>query len=162
MNDNAATPTKKEEEKRKLLYDRVVEEGGDIDIGDIDWDWWTCFDCHENWEETEDYYDKFMLLFALSVEIDEIDRIDACKFIMNNKEVLEEFFNEQNKVGYRPKDYDDPQPDTDDGFYEAYLMPLESLLIGNYSEEDYKWLYQKLLPKMDQNLYAKAKANERR
>jgi hypothetical protein len=56
-------------------------------------------------------------------------------------DAFKKFFNEENREGYRPMDYENADDSTsDDGFYEAYLEGLESLLIGNYSEDDYEKL----------------------
>lgn len=142
------TLTIPEKKANKTVYERVIEEDG-IDLADVDWDWCTFIDCPTSWEEAKDGYDKFTLLCALSMIIDENDCADVGAFLWENKDVFEPFFNKNNRYGYRPKDYDDPQPDTDDGFYEAYMMPFGSLLVGNYSDKDYEYLYNALAAKAD-------------
>jgi len=131
------------------LYDAAMQTQG-LDICDDTFDWGTFFCCEENWEQCKDYYDKFMLLLALNIKCVTIrnDWYSPClvkEFIMENISVFKKFFNENNREGYRPQDYENADDgDADEGFFEAYMEPMESLLVGNYSEDDYKELYEQL------------------
>ena len=58
------------------------------------------------------------------------------------------FFNEENKRDYTPaywlKKGETIDPNEDGLFYDIYMESFESLLIGNYSESDYRKLYKYL------------------
>lgn len=132
------------------LYDMIQLAGGGFDIADEDWDWGVYMDCRDSWEECEDYYDKLMLLMAehiicLNYNSDWYSPCQVAKFITKHIEAFTKFFNEENREGYRPLDYaGSADAEKDDGFYEAYMMPLESLIAGNYSEDNYEKLYKLL------------------
>ena len=133
------------------LY-QVIQNYGDIDIGDNTYDWGVGFSCPDSWEECEDYYDRFLLLLAINIECihPQPDWYSTClvsEFISKNIKAFRKFFNEENREGYRPMDYENSDDYTvDEGFYDSYLLPLEGLIVGNYAEEDYEKIY-KLLTK---------------
>ena len=136
------------------LHQAIVKTGYGFDIADKDWDWGTYFDCPATWDECNDYYDRCCLLFALNIKVEEIrqDWYSPCyvaDFLWEHRDAFGKFFDEENREGYRPCDYSDIAPDEDTGFLEAYLEPFESLLIGNYSESDYKKLYFMLVSGVD-------------
>lgn len=127
----------------------------EYDVCDDGWDWCCCLCFHKIPEQGSDNYTRFCTWLAKNLELDDPkDCLDnfayygvTCKvadLMWKHRDVFEPFFNENNKRGYRPKDYDDIDPDEDEGFYEAYMMPLESLIVGNYSEEDYSKLLEAL------------------
>ncbi len=122
-----------------------------FDICDDVWDWGIYIGCARSFEECGDsYYEKLMLLFCLNINCSKVqaDWYSVCNvstFIKQNLKVFKTFFNKYNREGYRPKDYKNADDDNkDDGFYEAYMMPMESLIAGNYCESHYKELYLKL------------------
>ena len=139
-------------EANRPLYEVIREVNQDgFDICDNDWDWGTYFGCEMSWEKCRDFYEKCMLLFALNIKciIFNDNWYSPClvkEFIWENKEVFTKFFNEENKEDYRPMDYEGHEldPNVDDGFYEAYMEPMESLIEGNYSERQYKKLFEML------------------
>lgn len=126
------------------------------DVYDSSWDWGCCLIFNKYPEEGDGAYERFCCWLAHNLELDPDDadvyseeRPDAvtCKaadLMWKHRDVFEPFFNEQNKRGYRPKDFGEIDPDCDDGFFEAYMLPLESLMVGNYSESDYAELLEKL------------------
>ena len=127
----------------------------EYDVCDDGWDWCCCLCFNKIPEQGSDSYTRFCTWLAKNLELDDPkDCLDnfayygvTCKvadLMWAHRDVFEPFFNENNKRGYRPKDYGDIDPDADEGFYEAYMMPLESLIVGNYSEEDYSQLLEAL------------------
>ena len=138
------------------LYEALHFCGGGTDICDSDWDLCVYFETSETEEPDEDAYDRFMRVIALNLLIDEPERYvpadgyPSCRiadFMWENRDIFEPFFNENNRDGYRPEDYDELSPSFDSGFYEAYMMPFESLVVGNYTEEDYDYLTKKFREK---------------
>lgn len=143
----------------RITLARAVEwAGGGVDVGDVDWDWEAYFSCKNPDDESEEFvdaYDSFMYLLG---ELTPVTRIradedsksyfviaDFSGMLWNHREVFEKFFNEQNRVGYRPCDYPGCRYDEDSGFYEAFMMPLTGLMAGVYAEEDYQELYETLM-----------------
>lgn len=129
-----------------LLYDLVKIAGG-LDVSDNTFDWGTYFDfCDERDDGEIDWYNEFAIEVAKRTEIVKVNKdwYSPCKFtemIVANMDAFRKFFNEENREGYRPMDYENADDaTTDDGFYEAYLAGLESLFIGNYCDSDYKKL----------------------
>ena len=66
-----------------------------------------------------DWYEALMLLFALNITCTKIqkDWYSVClvtKFIKENIDVFRDFFNENNREGYRPMDYENADDDTQD------------------------------------------------
>lgn len=133
------------------LYQMICHVGSGFDICDDEYDWGVYMDCYKSWEECDDYYDRIILLFALNIRCVKYndDWYSPCKvseFIAENIKAFRQFFNEENREGYRPMDYENADDShSDEGFYEAYMMPLESLIAGNYSEDDYEKLYKLLI-----------------
>lgn len=127
-----------------------------IEVADKDWeDFEVDFSCKDpDIEEFEDSYDSFMFLLASLTPVEEVYRDSqgeasgaTCDFtavLWRFKDVFEEFFNEHNREGYRPMDYPNCRFDEDSGFAEAYLYPLEYLIVGGYIDECYQDLYEKL------------------
>jgi hypothetical protein len=142
----------------KSLYEAIMFTNGEgFDICDIDWDWGTYLGIEKDWKgcadkETgkPDYYYAFMLFLAINIKCKEVRPkwYSPCyigEFVKKNMNVLRDFFNKHNREGYRPMDYENADDDSkDDGFYEAYMLPLESMIEGNYCDSDYKELYYAL------------------
>lgn len=143
--------------KHRISLSRAVEwADGGFDVGDVDWDWESYFSCkNPESEEFGDAYDSFMYLLG---ELTPVTRIrfdednesyfviaDFSGMLWNHRKVFEKFFNEQNRPGYRPCDYPGCRYDEDSGFYEAFMMPLASLMAGDYTEDDYQELYDALM-----------------
>ena len=132
--------------ENKSLFEVLSLTGKEgLDICDDIWDWGIYLGCERSFENCkDDYYDKCMLLFALNFTCTKVCETgySTClvsKFIHDNIDVFREFFNEENREGYRPMDYDNADDwESDDGFYEAYMQPMESLIAGNYTDSDYK------------------------
>lgn len=133
------------------LYEimKLKQEG--FDIADTEWDWGTYVGFIDE-DQVEDAYDRFILYFIQNVEIERLneDWYSPCKvaeFVVKHLNAFKKFFNEENREGYRPMDYEDADnSNEDEGFFEAYMCGIESLLCGNYCEDDYEKLY-KLLTK---------------
>ena len=141
--------TKAPEPKTTTLYEALVANKLDgCDICDNDWDWGIYLGIPEakSIEDCEDAYDKFTLLLALNLKTKGLRSnwytpCDVSGFIEEHREVFENFFNEENREGYRPMDYEGPlKADEDEGYYEAFMLPMESLIAGNYCDEDYERL----------------------
>lgn len=124
------------------------------DICDTDWDWGIYLGFPENadsLEECEDGYDRFCLMLALNLKCKNLRQnwytpCNVCGFIEAHRQTFEDFFNRKNREGYRPSDYEGPlKADEDDGYYEAFMQPLESMLAGNYCDEDYEELVKMIL-----------------
>lgn len=136
------------------LYEAIIQVNGEgFDICDKDWDWGIYMGCERDFNHCKDsdgnpdYYYACMLLFCLNIRCTKIrpEYYSVCRvsdFIKNNIDVFREFFNENNREGYRPMDYKNADDDNkDDGWYEAYMQPMESLIAGNYCQSDYEKLY---------------------
>ena len=146
------TTIRSEEGLGMTLYEASQLSEG-LDITDKIWDIGIYFECPANWEEaTDDSYDRFMLLLGCNIKVAKwrpkgYTICDIAGFMWENRDVFGPFFNENNREGYRPADYGDSEeldPEEDSGFYEAFMQPFESLLAGNYTDEDYQELYEKL------------------
>ena len=142
-------PEKKEERIRPLI--EVIQEQGCIDIAGNIFDWGIAFDCACQIKDIHDGYDMFMYFIGrevncLKFQPNWYSLCDVEKFIKKYISVFKKFFNEKNREGYRPMDYEDADNEERDlGFYEAYLQPLESLIAGNYIEDDYLELSKSLM-----------------
>lgn len=147
--------TKVPEQQETSLYEALVAERMDgCDICDVDWDWGIYLgipDGAKSIDSCEDGYDKFCFILCLNLKTKGIQPewytpCNVCGFIEEHRATFEEFFNEKNREGYRPSDYEGPlKPDEDKGYYEAFMEPMESLIAGNYSESDYDELVTMLL-----------------
>lgn len=128
------------------LYELVNFAGG-FDICDDDFDWGIYFDFSDG---SNDAYDQFMITIAKQIEVIKLkqDQYSPCKvadFIVKNLDAFKKFFNEENREGYRPMDYENADNNTvDEGFFEAYMQGMESLIAGNYTDDDYKKLLKLL------------------
>ena len=134
------------------LQEMLQLKGDGFDISDDDWDWGTYIEAYSP-EDVYDSYDRFMVYLAENIEIVKFNEnwYSPCKvaqFIVEHQAAFRQFFNEENREGYRPKDYKEADdPTVDEGFYEVYLCGLESLMVGNYTEEDYSKLLKLLTKK---------------
>lgn len=138
--------------ENKSIYETLRMCGhSDMDFCDNDWDFCVNMGCENTFEECRDYYDKFMLLLCLNIKCLKVNEkwyspCDFVSFFEENKEAINKFLNEENREGFRPKDYKNLKPNEDSGYYEVYFMSFENLINGNYYESDYEKLY-KLLKK---------------
>lgn len=117
-----------------------------FDIADEIFDWANYFgiDLHNT---EKDSYDVVMVYFANNIEMVcyRENWYSSCKvseFIQKHRKAFDEFMRTTNNESYQPKE--DVTID-DEEFYDLYLMTFESLINGNYAEEDYEWLYDLLL-----------------
>lgn len=137
---------------KMCLFDVLKMNGIDgCDICDDAYDWGTYIGVPESWEKCSDYYDRCMLLFALNMTCVQYRPngytiCDVAGFIWDNKEPFTKFLNQENRKEYKPSTYKDEtiDPEVDGVFYDVYMESFESLLIGNYSESDYRKLYKYL------------------
>lgn len=138
--------------KDEPLYDAVRRTDG-LDICDSVYDWGIFVYCEESLDKCNDWYDAFMYVFCVNVicEKQVSDWYSPCRvteFVKENMKAFKKFFNKENREGYRPKDYENSDdPDVDEGFFEAYLEGMESLLAGNYCDRQYRDLIQLLAGK---------------
>lgn len=134
----------------KSIYETLRLVGqNDLDFCDNDWDFGVNMGCENSFEECHDYYDKFMLLLCLNIKCLKVntDWYSPCDFVSffeENKKPIDKFLNEENREGFRPKDYKSLNPKEDSGYYEVYFMSFENLINGNYSENNYEKLYKLL------------------
>ena len=153
--------------ENKTLYEifGMMDVEG-FDICDDIWDWGIYIGCPRTFKECgDDYYEKCMLLFCLNIVCKKVqkDWYSIClvsKFIDENRDAFDKFMNEENREEYTPKYYDhkleieDPEED----FYDVYMGTMESLIAGNYSDRQYKKLYEYLGGKqksLKMRIYAK-------
>ena len=139
---------------RNSLWQLIATINTDLDICDRDWDMGVAF-----WTEKDplhdkeaDGYDKLMFIIAANTIYDEYRKdwytpVNLGTFMWENRDIFDPFFNKNNRAGYRPKDYDELDPEADTGFFEAYMQPLESLIVGNYSDRAYEELADKFIKK---------------
>ena len=125
-----------------------VEDG---DISDETYDWGTYISYTE---DPEDDYERFMNFVMENTEMVSYnsDWYSPCKvteFMLKYIDAFTKFFEEENGEAYRPSSYPGTDWANDETFYDVFLTSLESLLIGNYSEEDYSKLVAYL---NDQNI----------
>lgn len=125
----------------------------DVDIADNTYDFMVNFGCHVRKCDCKDFYDKCMRFFATKIECDDFEigdniaHCDIVKFINKFIDVFNEFMNRHNREGYRPKDFalvDKDDPTYDDIFYDIYMNTFNSMVVGNYSEEQYRDLFTAL------------------
>ena len=123
------------------------------DICDEDWDWGIFLSCPDesDIDKLDESYDKFCLILCLNLKCrgivhDWYTPCDVAHFIEENRKAFDRFMDEENKEGYRPKDYKEPlRWDEDGGYLEVYMGTMENLIAGNYAEGDYAKLIQYLL-----------------
>lgn len=149
--------------KVQTLYEACLLTNG-LDIADRDWDMGIYFECGKTWNDAVDWYEKLMMIFGINIRVERMDTVGyttcmIADFLWENRDVFDVFFNEHNRHGYRPKDYNNLDPELDTGFFEAYMQPFESLLAGNYTDDDYKELYQMLSDKAAKNKSEKSQNN---
>ena len=148
------------EMEHKSLYE-VLRLGGweDLDICDTIWDWgvnlghggYSSFEDIDKDNPMDPWYYKIILLFCLNIKVEKVQPkwytvCHVAEFIDENREAFDKFMNEENREGYRPKDYPKHQNPTidDELFYDIYLPTFESLVVGNYTDDDYKKLFEYL------------------
>ena len=146
--------TKKPKLMEMSLYAALKNKEMDgCDICDNDWDWGIYLGFPEDVdsvEECKEPYDAFCLLLALNLKTkvvrpDWYTPCNVCEFIEENRKAFDKFMNEENREGYRPKDYEEPlKANEDDGYYEVYMATMENLIAGNYSDSDYEKLVKYL------------------
>lgn len=116
-----------------------------FDIYDEDWDWCVAIDLWLDDSSGERApSDRFIEWLARNLEWISGDSTscvcNAAEFMWEHREVFNPFFEENNVRWARPSAYKHLDPDEDSGFFEVYLCSLESLIVGNYSDEDYSRL----------------------
>lgn len=117
-----------------------------FDIGDEIFDWATYFgaDLHDT---TNDSYNVVMVYFANEIEMVNYneDWYSCCKvseFIQSHRKAFDKFMVKCNNKNYQPNDKITMD---DEEFCDLYLSTFESLVCGNYADEDYELLYELLL-----------------
>ena len=134
------------------LYEVMQIVGGGFDISDKDYDWGIYCECEKNWKSCDDWYDRFILLICLNITCvsyseNWYSECNVREFIIDNLEAFEKFCNEENRDDYKPQYWKDkgekidPEADENELFYEIYMQTMESLIAGNYCDEDYHKLY---------------------
>ena len=116
------------------------------DIGDDVYDWGVNFSCYIDKKKCTDYYSKLMRYFATQIECDHYQpkwysNCFVSKFIKEHLDVFTKFFNEENNENYQPQKYEDID---DELFYDIYMTSFESLIVGNYNDEQYEKLFKML------------------
>lgn len=119
-----------------------------VDIADNTYDFAVNFACNLDKNKCKDYYDKLMRMFAIGIECGNFEiwsspvaHCDIVAFIRQHYTSFNVFMSHNNRDGYKPQEYDLVEEDTD-LWYDLYMNTFESLVIGNYSDEQYKELYQ--------------------
>ena len=117
-----------------------------FDIADEIFDWATYFgaDLHDT---TNDSYNVVMVYFANEIEMVNYKEnwYSCCKvseFIQKHRMAFDKFMKQANNSAYHP---DDEVTIDDEEFCDLYLSTFESLVCGNYADEDYELLYELLL-----------------
>ena len=117
-----------------------------FDIADEIFDWGThfCIDMHN---VAKDSYDVVMTYFANNIEMVNYRQewYSSCKvseFIQSHRKAFDKFMRMVNNENYQPND---EITIDDEEFCDLYLSTFESLVCGNYAEEDYELLYELLL-----------------
>lgn len=116
----------------------------DTDIADNTYDFIVNFACHIKRGDCQDSYDKVMRYFATKIELDKFDvdrpTLAHCfinEFIKANLTAFNKFMEDNNREGYRVSDYDLVDEESD-LWYDIYFGTFNNLVIGNYSESQYK------------------------
>lgn len=110
-----------------------------LDLADDTFDWCNCYEINEI---PKDNYDKCMLKFGEMRCVDMNSGYiicDICEYIDQHRKAFDKFMNEENKDCFKPMNYDRVEVDEEE-FFDLYLTTFESLLNGNYCEEDYEKL----------------------
>lgn len=129
------------------IYEFMIFSNKDgFDISDEIFDWATYFgaDLHNT---TNDSYNVLMVYFANEIEMVNYQEnwYSCCKvseFIQKHKKAFDMFMKEVNNERFQP---DDEVTIDDEEFCDLYLSTFESLVCGNYADEDYELLYDLLL-----------------
>lgn len=121
-----------------------------VDIADNVWDFMTNFGCKVKKDKCKDYYDKLMRLFAINIECNHFELrsspVAHCyisEYISKNINAFNTFMGKNNRDGYKPSEYKLVEEETD-LWYDLYMNTFESLVVGNYSDDQYKELYELL------------------
>lgn len=117
-----------------------------FDIADEIFDWATYFGFDFDSLE-KDSYDVVMTYFANEIEMVNYQEnwYSCCKvseFIQKHRKAFDLFMKEVNNERYQP---DEEVTIEDEEFCDLYLATFESLVCGNYADEDYDLLYELLL-----------------
>ena len=117
-----------------------------FDITDEIFDWATYFgaDLHDT---TNDSYNVVMVYFANEIEMVNYKEncYSCCKvseYIQKHRMAFDKFMKQANNSACQP---DDEVTIDDEEFCDLYLSTFESLVCGNYADEDYELLYELLL-----------------
>lgn len=123
------------------LYDVLMSMGGDADVYDNEYDCGGVAWVLNDDVETYDDFDKALAMMAQAIEArpskygnDVIAKVS--KYIQDHMDVWTEFAKEFNDDNYQITD-------DEDGIYNAVLT-IENLVPGNYCEEAYGWLVERL------------------
>lgn len=125
------------EDSIAATFKREGVDEGDISDEIYDWGVYVCYT-----EEPVDNYDKFMNYLLENIEMVEFksDWYSPCKvteFMLEHFDAFAKFFNEENGEAFRPDSYEGVNWSEDEEFYDVFLASLESLINGNYTDEDY-------------------------
>jgi hypothetical protein len=125
-----------------MLFSR--EDGFDIADNIFDWGNYFGVDLHPY---EQDSYNVLMIYFANNIEMVNYNKnwYSSCKvseFIQSHRQAFDKFMRMVNNENYQP---DDSVTFEDEEFCDLYLSTFESLINGNYAEEDYELLYELLL-----------------
>ena len=130
------------QKKTFTLYDVMQVSNHSRDIGDKDFDFICYFEASD---DPKDYYDKVMLLFALNLEVVSTNEsyiiCDIVKFIEDNREKFDAFFNEVYSEEWQPQNMHHIDADSEE-YYDYYLDSFDKLCIGSFSKDEYEILYK--------------------
>ena len=126
------------------LIEAVEIHNGGFDIADDVFDSGVYFDCNIVPVKDEDAYEKVMRWIGENVEVVKFqtEGFTICKitdFIIKNRAVFDEFFNQVHIEEYQPRNFKE-LTDDDEEFYDIYITPFEGLIVGSYSDRDYELL----------------------
>lgn len=117
-----------------------------FDISDEIFDWGTYFgiDLHSF---AQDSYDVVMVYFANHIEMVQYREgwYSCCKvseFIQAHRQAFDKFMTAANSEHYQPND---KITIDDEEFCDIYISTFESLVCGNYADEDYELLFDLLM-----------------
>lgn len=124
------------------LYELVKKDGG-LDIGDNIYDWGNYFDFSDN--DCDDY-DRCMVEMAKRIEVVKVNHnwFTTCKitqFLLDNEDVITEFIDSFYDDEYKPQE--EIGEDSEE-FYDYYIDLFTSLINGGWSDNEYKWLADRL------------------
>ena len=123
------------------LYELVKEDGG-LDIGDNIYDWGNYFDFSD---DNCDEYDRCMVVMAKEIEVIKVNPnwFSWCKitdYLEKHKDTFTEFMNTFYDDEYKPVEVENQSEE----FYDYYIDLFASLINGGWSDNEYKWLTDRL------------------